>query len=199
MTHQSIKSLLPLKSRRHDRKMLADIALAAASGKRKLVRQLVRKYLQSHDAKMVATIRAYTALPYAARPDELNVDELAGTLCAWTGTSELVQLFYKRKGHLSSEKPRLILNFGLKNRALQYLVKAALSAAANLHPEQYCTLGVQRAISRVTGLMAAGYVRSIEIDIKNCFPSFKEEKLHELLPLPKEVINELHPVLLTPA
>ena len=47
------------------------------------------------------------------------------------------------------------------------------------------------AIAHVAKLMEQGYVWSVEIDIENCFPSFKEEELHEFLFLPKEVIRHV--------
>jgi hypothetical protein len=83
------------------------------------------------------------------------------------------------------------MKFGLENRSLQYLVKAALMATADLHPHQYGSVGVQSAIAHVAKLMEQGYLWSVEIDIEKCFPSFEEERLYEFLPLPKEVIRHV--------
>jgi Reverse transcriptase (RNA-dependent DNA polymerase) len=71
------------------------------------------------------------------------------------------------------------------------LVKPVLVATANLHPHQYGSKGVPPAIARVAMMMAEGYVFAREIDIKDCFPSFKEENLYKFLPLPKEVIRHV--------
>ena len=104
------------------------------------------------------------------------------------GSSEPARLFMKKKGN---GELRPIMKFGLENRSLQYLVKVALMATADLHPHQYGSVGVQAAIAHVAKLMAQGHVWSFEIDIENCFPSFEEERLYEFLPLPKEVIRHV--------
>src|SRR5262249_52522399 len=86
---------------------------------------------------------------------------------------------------------RIVLKFGIENRALHHLVASVLRQTANLHPHQYALKGVKPAIERVAALMAEGYVYAREIDIKDCFYSFEEEKLAQFLPLPKEVIRHV--------
>jgi hypothetical protein len=170
----------------HQEKMLVGIALANSAGKSKLVRHLIGQYLKSYDAKLVAAKEAFRKMGRPA--PKAHIEAVAAKLLPWQGSSEPARLFMKKKGN---GELRPIMNFGLENRSLQYLVKAALLTTANLHPHQYGSVGVHAAIAHVVKLMEQGYVWSVEIDIENCFPSFKEERLYEFLPLPKEVIRHV--------
>lgn len=152
----------------------------------KLIRHLTGQYLKSHDAKLVAAEEALQKLGLPS--SKVDIKAVAAKLLPWQGSPEPVRLFMKKKGNGDL---RPTMNFGLEHRSLQYLVKAALAATANLHPHQYGSVGVQAAIVHVAKLMAQGYLWSFEIDIENCFPSFEEEKLYEFLPLPKEVIRHV--------
>jgi hypothetical protein len=171
---------------RHSTDMLAAIAKANAEGKTKLIRRLIGQYLKSYDAKLVATKQAFRKMGRPA--PKAHIEAVAAKLLPWQGSSEPARLFMKKKGngHL-----RPTMNFGLENRSLQYLVKAALMATADLHPHQYGSVGVHAAIAHAAKLMAQGHVWSFEIDIENCFPSFEEERLHEFLLLPKEVTRHV--------
>ena len=82
-------------------------------------------------------------------------------------------------------------DFGIENRALQYLVLGALRARADLHPSQYALKGSHAAIKRVAELMANGYKYAVEIDIKDCFASFDGEKVVDRLPIPKRVTTSV--------
>ena len=171
--------------------MLADISRANKQGNLKLVRNRICRYLQSRDARCVAILEAYQSMRTEKRPDELDVDALAETLFPHKGSAEPVRLFMQRKGEPGAGGYRLVMEFGLENRALQYLIKAPLTAAANLHPHQFGTVGVSAAITRIAEFMTEGYQWGCEIDIESCFPSFSEEMLVRLLPIPKEVIRHV--------
>src|SRR5262249_47809273 len=83
------------------------------------------------------------------------------------------------------------LDFGIEHRALQHLVLSVLYAIAELHPLQFATRGVRDAIAEVMKAMRAGYVHVREIDIKDCYPSFDGDKLVELVPVQKKVIERV--------
>jgi hypothetical protein len=172
---------------RRNTKMLAAITKAHAEGKTKLVRHLVGQYLKSHDAKLVAAKEALQKLRLPV--SKIEIEAVASRLLPWEGSPEPVRLFLQKKGETGNY--RSIMSFGVENRSLQYLVKAALMATADLHPHQYASLGVHAAIAHIAKLMEQGHVWSFEIDIENCFPSFEEERLYEFLPLPKEVIRNV--------
>ena len=149
----------------------------------------VRKYLGSFDPKLHATLEAYDAMKPEDRPDPAELPSIAKSLDAWKGTDEPVLVRRKRK---ASGKYRTVLEFEIENRALQYLVRDVLIAALELHPNQYATRGgVHAAIKHTKQALSDGYVWAVELDIKNCYPSFDEEKLPDLLPLPKEVTDHV--------
>jgi hypothetical protein len=84
------------------------------------------------------------------------------------------------------------MEFGIENRALQYLVLDPLMALADLDPSQYALRGgVKAAIKDVADAMKSGPVCAIEVDIKDCYSSFDGKKLQSLIPLPKEVTQRV--------
>jgi hypothetical protein len=165
--------------------MYRRLASAASAGKLKRTRHYARLFLASHDAKMAATKAAYKSKGRPRVPEEMMA--IAEKICPWKGSAEPVKVFSVPKG--SSGYRRIIMDFGVENRALQYLIAQILRTTANLHPHQFGMKGVPLAIERVASKMAEGYVFAREIDIQDCFPSFVEEKLSQILPLPKEVIR----------
>jgi hypothetical protein len=84
---------------------------------------------------------------------------------------------------------RVIMNFGIQQRARQYLLASVLKVVADLYPDQYLTRGgVPAAIDRVTSLLKEGYTWTIEIDITNCYPSFTGTHLEKYIPVKTDVI-----------
>jgi hypothetical protein len=73
----------------------------------------------------MAVRRAYKQMPPHLRPDQADLPAIAQRIDPWKGTNEAVHVYRK----LKSSKPghyRLIMNFGIENRALQYLVLSLL-------------------------------------------------------------------------
>ena len=102
------------------------------------------------------------------------------SLCSFTGNLKIPP------GH------RTVLEFGIENRALQYLVHHVLSVLVQLHPDQYLLRGgVHEAIKQTRTALSDGFRWAVEIDISNCYPSFDESKLANFLPLPKEVTDSV--------
>ena len=173
-------------AKRHTAKLLARAAANQKAGNRKSVRHMAIEYLQSHHARLLAARRAYYALDRDDRPTLKQVAEIIKSLDAWQKSSEEVVVTVKLK---DNGDYRAISNFGFEHRTRQYLVADFLSSIALLHPDQYGTRGgVPAAIDRVSELLRAGYVWTIELDIANCFPSFEGKNLHNFLPLPEKVI-----------
>ena len=163
------------------------LASASLAGKVNRTRHFARLILTSYDAKVAATKAAYKSKGRPRVPEEMK--GVAEKICPWKGSSEPVKVYSVPKG--SSGHHRIIMDFAVENRALQYLIALILRTTANLHPYQFGTKGVPYAIDRVASKMAEGYVFTRELDIQDCFPSFVEEKLPEFLPLPKEVIRHV--------
>ncbi len=178
-------------ARKHEEKLRGKIEQAHQAGKRKWAEQLTRLYLMSHDARYVATVRANRELkPHRRVPDE-RLPEIAANLDPWRGSTEEVVVHFKPKA--SNEHDfRPIMDFGIENRALQYLVWAALEAQADLHPHQFATrVGRPSAAKVVKDALAAGFCFGAHIDISDCYPSFDGEVVPDLLPLPEEVTRNV--------
>jgi hypothetical protein len=148
-------------------------------------RYLTQKYLASLEARLAATRLAARNMRWDRRPKQSELKSIAEKLNAFQGTQEVTKLILIPKG---PGKFRPTLDFGIENRALQYLVLSVLYAIAELHPRQFATRrGVPAAIAYVIKAMEAGYVHAREIDIKNFYPSFDGSKLVELVPVQKRV------------
>ena len=149
----------------------------------------VSKYLGSFDAKLLATFEAYEAMSRDSQPDRAELPSIASSLDPWKGTDEPVQVHRKKK---SPPYYRTVFEFGIEHRALQYLVREPLTALLTFHPTQYALCGGNHAaIKRTKQALIDGYLWAVELDIKDCYPSFDEEKLSSLLPLPREVIDHV--------
>ena len=182
---------LSLDQKKHARALLSKIRSAHMAGKKKRVDYLVRRYLNSFDAKLMAVRRAYEQLPPHLRPDKAELSAIAQHIDPWKGTSEQVRVHYKRKSPDPSDY-RTIMSFGIENRALQYLVLGVLEKLFEPHPCQYLLRGgVRAAIYQVKKAMADGPLYAYEVDITNCYPSFDGKKLADLIPLPKEVTDRV--------
>jgi hypothetical protein len=175
----------------HARALLRKIRVARDAGKRKRVDYLGRQYLNSFDAKLTAVRKAYQKIKPYRRPDESELQAIAHCLDPWKGTKEEVRVIYKPKAS-NPGKYRVIMNFGIENRALQYLALRLLEKVVEPHPRQYLMRGgVKAAIYQLARAMANGPVCAYELDIENCFPSFDGKKLPGLIPLPKEVTTHV--------
>ena len=136
----------------------------------------IRKYLGSFDVALHATFEAYDAMEPEDRPDPQELPSIAGSLDPWKGTKEPVHVHRIPKD--SPGEYRTVLEFEIENRALQYLVRDVLIAVLELHPNQYATRGgVNAAIKHTKQTLIDGYRWAVELDIKDCYPSFDEEKL----------------------
>ena len=175
-------------ARAHLKAMLTGIQKAYRTGDPRF-RFLIQQHLTSFDARLAATRLAASKMRWYRRPKKTELKTIAGTLNAFQGTHEEVKLRLIRKG---ANTFRPTLDFGIGNRALQYLVLSVLYAIAELHPRQFATRGgVPVAIAHVMNAMKAGYVHVREIDIKDFYASFDRNKLVELVPVQKRVIDNV--------
>jgi hypothetical protein len=175
-------------ARAHLKARLSGIQKAYRTGDPQL-RFLIQQQLTSFDARLAATRLAASKMRWYRRPKETELKTIAGNLNAFQGTQEEVRLRLIRKG---ANTFRPTLDFGIDNRALQHLVLSVLYAIAELHPRQFATRGgVPAAIAQVMGAMKDGYVHVREIDIKDFYASFDRNKLVELVPVQKRVIERV--------
>jgi hypothetical protein len=175
-------------ARSHLKAKLTGIQKAHKTGAPQL-RFLTQKYWNSFDARLAATRLAARKMRRYRRPKKAELKTIADSLNAFQGTQEEVRLVLIQKD-VSTFRPTL--DFGIKNRALQHLVLSVIYAIAELHPRQFATRGgVSDAIAQVINAMKDGYVYVREIDIKDFYPSFDRDKLVELIPIQKKVIESV--------
>jgi len=144
-------------------------------------------YLNSFDARYGAVQRANRRRDIDDRLDKASVRTIATRLDAWKGTAEEVLVHAKRKSS-NPASLRTYMAFGIENSALQYLVLSLLEQIADTDPCQYTIRGgIHAAINQVAKVMSTGPLWAVEVDVVDCYPSFDGKKLMDLLPLPKEV------------
>ncbi len=180
------------RAKRHVWAMLDDIRSAHLAGKHKKAKHRIRRYLNSHHARLLATELARRAMKPHRRSPKALVPSIASNLDPWVGTAEEVRVNAIPKD-ADSGNYRVTLDFGPKNRALQYLLLRPLREIADLHPHQFGTGngGSHAAIKHVAQATKDGFIWAVEIDIVNCFPSFGGDGVVDLLPLPKEVTESV--------
>jgi hypothetical protein len=177
-------------ARAYTKKMLKRIHAAHLEGNTRLRRHLIELFLNSFEARLTAVSWAAKRFPKGERPDGATIRAIAQKLDPWKGTTEAVAVSFKKKPN--SDKRRTVMSFGIENRALQYLILMVLEQTADLHPHQYATRGgVHAAIMQVAKALIDGYIYAVELDIKDCYPSFQGDKVPDLLPLPKEVTKHI--------
>jgi hypothetical protein len=174
------------KHRKKPGKLLKRIRAAVQAGKSKKAKGLAIEFLRSFEARELATRLACRAMPAYRRPDKPELDAIVAALDPWEGSDEEAYVNIRRKKN-DPHDYRTTVDFGIENRALQYLLLLPLRELMPLRPNQYGNRGTHAAIAQVKKLMSSGYVWGIEIDIKDCFPNFDGEKVASLLPLPKKV------------
>src|SRR6266496_1792403 len=105
------------RAKRHVWAMLDDIRSAHLAGKRKKVNHRIRRYLNSHHARLLATELARRAMKPHRRFPKALVPSIASSLDPWVGTAEEVRVNVIPKG--DSGDYRVTTDFGPENRALQ--------------------------------------------------------------------------------
>jgi hypothetical protein len=186
-------AMVTRKHRKQPSKHLKRIRAAVQAGKWKKANWLVVEWLRSFEAKRLAVRLACRKMKFHRRPDKSELDAIAEHLDPWKGSGEVAYVAKQAKEHKPDDY-RLTIDFGIENRALQYLVLVPLRELVELHPSQYQTnpygpRGTHPAIEQVKKALSEGYVWAIEYDIKECFPSFNGKELSKFLRLPKKVIE----------
>jgi Reverse transcriptase (RNA-dependent DNA polymerase) len=179
-------AIVTRKQRQQLDKLLKRIRAAVEAGKHKRAKWLLIQWLRSRDAKRLAVRLACRQMPWHQRPDKSELDAIAARIDPWEGTDEVVLVKMQAKEDQPDDY-RLTMDFGIKNRALQYLLLLALREVVKLHPNQYGSKGTHKAIQHVAAAMSEGYLWAIEFDIEDFYPSFSGKEVPSYLPLPKKV------------
>ena len=179
------------KEEEHVDKLLKRVRDANEAGRVQERDYRIRAYLNSYDAKLQAVRRANQQFKFNQRFSKGELRAIAERLNPWKGTDEPALVHLKRKPS-NPDYFRTYMEFGIENRALQYLVRRPLEIVADLLPFQYTIKGgMQAAIMHVAKAMSAGPVWAIELDVNDCYGSFESDKLPSLIPLPKEVTDHV--------
>ena len=154
-----------------------------------MARRLMQEYLRSFDAKFTATAKAFQKMHPDAKLPKAKLAKIAAHLDPWMGTKEPARVSARPK---SSGGHRIVVDFQLENRALQYLVRGALRpwAKQQLHQDQYGMQGGRdAAIKAAAEALDEGFAWAVTADIKDFYPSINGKQLQKLLPLSEEVIR----------
>ncbi len=163
-----------LDAKKHEQKLFSRIRGASQKGHSKIARHLASEYLMSFDCKLVAVHQANSKMRMYKRVLGDKMLQIAGYIDPWQGTEEKVTLNLKPKAGKNYEY-RPVMDFGIENRALQYLVRGALQPQIGELPHQYATSGgCPAAIEDVLKRLYEGYLHVAEIDITDNFLSFDE-------------------------
>lgn len=182
------------KAKKHIYRKQDKITAAIESRRRSQAKFHQNELMNSFDAKLLATVKANSKFKKKYRIYEPKMlMDIAGSLDVWARTSETARITLQAKERKPDE-PRAVIDFGIRQKARQYLVKLALepSAKRSIKPNQYSREGgTKNAIETTLQLLHEGYSNFVEIDIANCYSSYNEEVLADLLNLPVEISNNV--------
>lgn len=179
-------------ARRTRAKLIRRLRSAVGANHHRRTRRLIVQILRSYHCKLVALDKANSRLKRDVRVSFEELKRRAGMLDPWTATGERVEL-------RSQPKPRggfrMIMSFGLENRALQILVREVLRvwALPKLLSQQHLLAGGHNhAVEAASHMIErGGHEHAVELDIQDCFGSIKGDWLKQKLPLPPEVIDNV--------
>jgi hypothetical protein len=183
-------AIVTRKHRKQPVKLLKRIRAAVQAGKNKKAEWLIVEWLKSLGAKQFAVRLAYRQMSSHQRPDKSELDAIAAGLNPFAGTDEGVLVKMEPKEHQTDDY-RLTMDFGMNNRALQYLLLLPLREVLKLHPNQFGSKGTHKAIQHVAAAMSKGHLHAVEFDIKDFYPSVNGKALLNYLPVPRKVCERV--------
>ena len=136
-------------------------AAHATAGKKRMYR--ITRYFHSHAAKRRAVEEANRHAPRHMRIRKCEIESFACKLDPFSKSGEpvIAKLVLDQNGN----PKRIIMNFGLENRARQYLARHLLQSFADLQPQQYILKGgVNSALQRVYERVRDEVKNSLSID-----------------------------------
>ena len=134
-------------------------------------------------------VEANARRPYADRLSLPQIVEQSKKFKTLTKLDEPATVYLKPK---SGGEFRQICNFGPVARGAHLMVLKLLRMAYTPAEYQFTSLSVKEARSTaLKHIKEEGFHHVAEIDIKGHYPSFIEEELIKVLPLPKAVIHEI--------
>ena len=151
----------------------------------------VKNYLSTPACKLIAMVEQAKKLDQDERLCLSTYKALAAQLSVFQPIDETVLTWDKPKKGKPGTRP--IMEFGPLHRAAQYMVKRVISVVFKPKPYQFDVAGRGRddAIDHILKNESEGFHHVARFDVTNFFGSFKREELYSLLPLPKDVIDNV--------
>lgn len=151
----------------------------------------VKNYLSTPACKLIAMVEQAKKLDQDERLCLSTYKALADQLSVFQPINEAVLTWNKPKKGKSGTRP--IMEFGPLHRAAQDMVKRVISVVFKPKPYQFDVAGRGRddAIDRILKNESEGFHHGARLDVTNFFGSFKRQELYSLLPLPKDVIDNV--------
>lgn len=173
-------------------KLLRRIERARDAGDRRKVRYLTDRYLRSYSVKLAATAKINTILKGGERAKSKELVAIARTIDPYRPAAEQAHVVPIKKANGNT---RLLTIFGLKRSTEQRMVQQLLSRLHKPDPRQYAIQesedGRNGAAQAVIEAMRGEARWFIGLDIADYFPSINKRRLHNLLPLPHRVTDNV--------
>ena len=169
------------------KKLLRRIKSALEVGSVEKFRRARWRYLTSPAAKFCAAKQALLKVGVHQPTDEA-IRALAAQITVYRANHELV---FARAIAKPSGGTRNVCSFGLRSRAVQYLLKPLLEVCGVAKGHQYGFCGRSRDdLARfVKENIESGYAYAVLLDIADCFGSFDGDAVAGRLPLPRQVVE----------
>ncbi len=179
------------KEYKHEKNLSSQIRKAYLNKDNQKIHGLVRQYLKSHSAKIVAVEEANQGLHHTKRLGRKKIAKRAKAMNVWEKCDETVRLIVIKKPN-NNQDFRYIFNYGFENQARQILVRNVIKASSSYSPNQYLMNGGRdKAVQAVQQNYKQGYKYVIELDVQHCYKSFNVGGVSEFLSLPKEVTDNV--------
>jgi hypothetical protein len=180
------------RAKREADKLLRRIERAKASGHQRQARHLTHRYLRSYSAKLAATATVNPILKGGERARSRELVAIAGTIDPFRSAHEPAHVVPIRKGNGNM---RLLTVFGLKRSTEQWMVQQLLRRLHTPDPRQHAMQedadGRNEAAQAAINAMRDGARWFVGLDITDFFPSIDTRRLHNLIPLPGRVIDNV--------
>jgi hypothetical protein len=173
-------------------KLLRRIERARDAGHRRQVRYLTYRYLRSFSVKLAAAAKVNTILKGGERAKSKELVATARTIDPFRPADEQAHVVPIKKANGNT---RLLTLFGLKRSTEQWMVQQVLRRLHRPDPRQYAMQegedGRNQAAQAIINAMRGDARWFIGLDITDYFPSIDTRRLHNLLPLPDRVIDNV--------
>ncbi|MGB3279308.1 MAG: reverse transcriptase domain-containing protein [Pseudorhodobacter sp.] len=153
-------------------------------------KKMAKTYLSNRRCLLVALFEHNRKQPLDCRMTLAELEALSEHSNILKSLSEPAKIWAEQKSSGNGE--RVICAFGPLAGAAQRMVRKMLRLTYQPQVFQYLKIGSAQKVELAMNLIKQkGYTHALEIDIKAFFPSFTEEDLIAVLPLPPEAVRHI--------